>query len=98
MNTFKTFPLIAYLFQKLALCRGLQFAFPTRINEKDVLASFERTYRVLEPNLVEKKKELTAATLRSIALNYIERKGHLHRDLYEEPYETRQGNWRSSDG
>ena len=62
-------------FQKLALCRGLQFAFPTRINEKEVLASFERTYRVLEPNLVEEKKELTAATLRSIALNYIEQKG-----------------------
>ena len=64
-------------FQKLALCRGLQFAFPTRINEKEVLASFERTYRVLESNLVEEKKELiiTAATLRSIALNYIERKG-----------------------
>ena len=32
-------------FQKLALCRGLQFAFPTRINEKEVLTSFERTYR-----------------------------------------------------
>ena len=47
----------------------------TRINEKEVLASFERTYRVLESNLVEEKKELTAATLRSIALNYIERKG-----------------------
>ena len=59
----------------MALCRGLQFAFPTRINEKGVLASFERTYRVLEPNLLEEKKELTAATLRSIALNYIERKG-----------------------
>jgi hypothetical protein len=62
-------------FQKLALCRGLQFAFPTRINDKEVLASFERTYRVLEPNLVDEKKNLTAATLRSIALNYIERKG-----------------------
>jgi hypothetical protein len=62
-------------FQKLALCRGLQFAFPTRINDKEVLASFERTYRVLELNLVDEKKNLTAATLRSIALNYIERKG-----------------------
>ena len=59
----------------MALCRGLQFAFPTRINDKEVLASFERTYRVLEPNLVDEKKNLTAATLRSIALNYIERKG-----------------------
>ena len=62
-------------FPKLALCRGLQFAFPTRINDKEVLASFERTYRVLEPNLVDEKNNLTAATLRSIALNYIERKG-----------------------
>jgi hypothetical protein len=62
-------------FQKLALCRGLQFAFPTRINDKDVLASFEKTYRVLEPSLIEEKKELTASTLRSISLNYIERKG-----------------------
>jgi hypothetical protein len=62
-------------FQEIALSRGLQFVFPTRINDKEVLESFERTYRVLEPNLVDKKKYTAAAALRSIALNYIERRG-----------------------
>ena len=62
-------------FQKLGLCRGLQFACPTRINNKNVLASFERTYQVLEPSLAKEKKDLTARTLCSVALNCIERKG-----------------------
>ena len=62
-------------FQKLALCRGRQFALPSRIDNKEVLASFEKAYHVIEQNLSDGKKELTTATLRSIALNYIERKG-----------------------
>ena len=62
-------------FQKLVLCRGLQFALPSRIDNKEVLASFEKAYHVIEQNLSDDKKELTTATLRSIALNYIERKG-----------------------
>ena len=74
MNIFKIFRPITF-FQKLALCRGLQFALPSRIDNKEVLASFEKAYHVIEQNLSDDKKELTTATLRSIALNYIERKG-----------------------
>ena len=39
-----------------------------------VQANFEKAYWKLEPKLSEKNKELAAATLRSIALNYIKRK------------------------
>ena len=35
----------------------------------------QKAYWKLEPNLSEENKELAAATLRSIALNYIKRKG-----------------------
>ena len=41
----------------------------------DVQASFEKAYWKLEPTLPDDKKELATATLRSIALNYIEQKG-----------------------
>ena len=61
-------------FQKLVLCRGLNFAIPRPVSAKDIQASFESAYRALEHNLDEDKKELTVATLRSIALNYIERR------------------------
>ena len=61
-------------FQKLVLCRGLNFAIPRPVSTKDVQASFESAYRTLEHTLDEDKKELTVATLRSIALKYIERK------------------------
>jgi len=43
----------------------------------DVQANFEKAYWTLEPTLPDNKKELTTATLQSIALNYIERKFHL---------------------
>ena len=60
-------------FQKLILCRGLKFSIPRPVPAK---VSFERAYRTLEVSgLPEDKKEITAATLRSIALNYIERRG-----------------------
>ena len=63
-------------FQKLVLCRGLKFALPQRhISAMDVQASFEKAFWKLEPTIPEDKKELATATLRSIALNYIERKG-----------------------
>ena len=62
-------------FQKLVLCRGLQFSIPQPVPAREVQASFEKAYWRLEPTLSEEKRELTAATLRSIALNYIERKG-----------------------
>ncbi|KAL9980400.1 hypothetical protein ACROYT_G008988, partial [Oculina patagonica] len=63
-------------FQKLVLCRGLKFAIPQRqISAREVKASFEKAFWQLEPTLCDDKKELAAATLRSVALNYIERKG-----------------------
>ena len=63
-------------FQKLVLCRGLKFATPQRhISAMDVQANFEKAYRKLEPTLPDDKKELATATLRSIALNYIEQTG-----------------------
>ena len=61
-------------FPKLVLCRGLNFVIPRPVSAKDIQASFESSYRTLEHNLAEDKKELTVATLRSIALNYIEQK------------------------
>ena len=42
----------------------------------DVKTSFEKAYWKLDPALPHEKKELAAATFRSVALNYIERKGH----------------------
>ena len=63
-------------FQKLVLCRGLKFAIPQRqISAREVKANFEKAYWQLEPTLCDDKKELAKATLRSIALNYIDRKG-----------------------
>ena len=43
---------------------------PTR----DIKASFEKAYWKLEPLLSDSTRELAPATLRSIALNYIEKK------------------------
>ena len=42
---------------------------------REVKANFEKAYWQLEPTLCDDKKELAKATLRSIALNYIDRKG-----------------------
>ena len=62
-------------FQKLVLCRGLKFAFPQRVLPIEVKASFEKAYWGLDPHLEnDDLKELAAATLRSVALNYIQRK------------------------
>ena len=41
----------------------------------DIQAAFEKAYWKLEPTLPDDKKDLATVTLRSIALNYIERKG-----------------------
>ena len=62
-------------FQKLALCRGLDFPLPQPVSAMEIQATFEKAYWKLEPKLSEENKELAAATLRSIALNYIKRKG-----------------------
>ena len=62
-------------FQKLVLCRGLKFAVPQRVSSIDVKASFEKAHWRLEWLLSnDNSKELAAATLRSVALNYIQRK------------------------
>ena len=56
-------------FQKLVLCRGLNFALPQRISSREIHATFKKAYWKLEPNLNDSDaKELAAATLRSIAL------------------------------
>ena len=63
-------------FQKLALCRGLQFSIPRFISPFDIKASFERAYWQIEPKLyTDNQKKLTAVTLRSIATDYIQYKG-----------------------
>ena len=62
-------------FQKLVLCRGLNFAIPGRVSSIDVKVSFEKAYWKLEPRLPEEFRDLAASTLRSVALNYIHRKG-----------------------
>lgn len=62
-------------FQKPVLCQGLKFAFPQWVSSIEVKASFEMAYWSLEPHLGnDDLKELAAATLRSVALNYIQRK------------------------
>lgn len=59
-------------FQKLVLCRGLKFAIAQRqISAMEIKANFEKAYWQLEPTICNEEKELAAATLRSIALNYI---------------------------
>ena len=62
-------------FQKLVLCRGLDFAMPKPVSAIDVKASFEKAYWKLEPHILENLRDLAASTLRSVALNYIHRKG-----------------------
>lgn len=64
-----------YFFQKLILCRGLNFALPQRKSPREIQATFEKAYLKLEPKPDCKDKELTAATLRCTALNYCEHKG-----------------------
>ena len=61
-------------FEKLTLCRGLKFAIPEQVSPTEVIASFERAYWFLEPNLQQDQKELTTATLRLVAVNYIHSK------------------------
>ena len=63
-------------FDKLILYWGLKSSIPQpRISAIDILAAFEKAYWKLEPTLRDNNKNLAAATLRSIALNYVERKG-----------------------
>ena len=63
-------------FNKLVLCPGLKFSIPQpQISVMDIQTAFAKAHWKLEPMLPDDKNYLGAATLRSIALNYIERKG-----------------------
>jgi hypothetical protein len=64
-------------FEKLVLCRGLEFSLPrpqTSSDKNEIKASFEKAYWKLDSSLDENQKELATATLQSIALNYIQRR------------------------
>ena len=61
-------------FEKVVLCRGLKFSLPQVVQPIEVKASFEKLYCKIEPFIADDLKELTAASLKSIALNYIQRK------------------------
>ena len=60
---------------ELALCRSLDFAFPQRLSPMEVKVAFEKAFWKLEPQLSEANKEVAAATLRSVAINYVKQKG-----------------------
>ena len=61
-------------FEKLILCRGLKFSLPQKVSPIEIQASFEKAYWRIEPLLQDAdEKELASSTLRSIALNYIQR-------------------------
>ena len=61
-------------FEKLILCRGLKFSLPQKVSSIEIQASFEKAYWRIEPLLEDAdEKELASSTLRSIALNYIQR-------------------------
>ena len=63
-------------FEKLILCRGLKFSLHQHCSSKDIQASFEKAFWKLDPLIQDpEKKELASATLRSIALNYMAKKG-----------------------
>ena len=63
-------------FEKLILCRVLKFSLPQHCSSRDIQASFEKAFWRLDPLIKDpRKKELASATLRSIPLNYITKKG-----------------------
>ena len=61
-------------FEKLVICRGLKFSLPQKVAPAEIKANFEKAYWKVEPLLEDPvDKELASSTLRSIALNYIQR-------------------------
>ena len=91
-------------FQKLVLCRGLDFAIPKPVSAIEAKASFEKAYWKLESHIPENLRDLAASTLRSVALNYIHRKGRellIQRDQRVEgdllstiiPFYTKRMSW-----
>ena len=62
-------------FEKLVICRGLKFSLPQKVAPAEIKANFEKGYWKVEQLLEDPgDKELASSTLRSIALNYIQRK------------------------
>ena len=66
-------------FEKLVISRGLKFALPqhTSSSTNEILASFEKVCRTLDRSnsISTEEKQLAFTTLRSIAVNYSNRKG-----------------------
>ena len=61
-------------FEKLVICRGLKFSLPQKVAPAEIKANFEKGYWKVEQLLEDPgDKELANSTLRSIALNYIQR-------------------------
>ena len=61
-------------FEKLVICRGLKFSLAQKVAPAEIKANFEKAYWKVEPLLEDPvDKELASSTLRSIALNYIQR-------------------------
>ena len=61
-------------FEKLVICRGLKFSLPQKVAPAEIKANFEKAYWKVEALLEDPvDKELASSTLRSIALNYIQR-------------------------
>ncbi|CAH3032896.1 unnamed protein product, partial [Porites evermanni] len=71
-------------FEKSILCRGLKFSLPQHCYSKDIQASFEKAIWRLDPLIKDpKKKDVASATLPSIALHYIAKKGQKEKQLHE---------------
>lgn len=63
-------------FQKLVLSHGLKFVLTQKVSPVDVMVTLEKAYWNIEPHLAsDDMKELTAMTLQSVALDYINQKG-----------------------
>ena len=61
-------------FEKPVICRGLKFSLAQKVAPAEIKANFEKAYWKVEPLLEDPvDKELASSTLRSIALNYIQR-------------------------
>ena len=62
-------------FEKLLICRGLKFSIPSKTSPIDIQSSFEKLFWKIDSKLQDNElKDLASSTLRSIALNYIQRK------------------------
>ena len=61
------------LFEKLVICKRLEFSVPQKVPPSEIRANSEKVYWKVEPLLAEYPydMELVSSTLRSIASNYI---------------------------